>query len=291
MAGKNKRSNYLIDRSFQLNFIVKFIALIITCAIFSGAILIGHYYIRHSAVLNGGQEMFLKVIKPKAVQKQNLQPDAILLDGTRYAVLREDLFYVDNGVMYPVYDAKKYRVQNGQLQVAVEAGRANKVWVKASLPKGYSVKNGKLGQTIRDGGKDVFSEIKQPLRSRGAENIDLNNIQFEPRYYDLFDLVWPVLLLSTLLFMLVSFVFGIYFTHRLAGPIYRINLSLDRMIAGDFGFHIRLRRTDAFQHIAAKLNTLMQIIDRTQASSQPSSLKSSLKKAPSKKGGSKRAGR
>jgi len=290
VASKNKRSNYLIDKSFQLNFIVKFIALIVTCAVISGVILAGYYYIKHDAILNNGKEMFLKVIKPEITQKQSVHKDAIVFGDKKYAIFNEDLFFVDSDIMYPVYDSKKYRMKDNQLEVLVETKGTNKRWARTPIPRGYSVKDGKLGQTIRDGGKDVFSEIKQPLRSEGADSIDLNNIQFEPRYYDRFDLVWPALLFSTLLFMVISVIFGIFFTHRLAGPIYRISISLDRMIAGDFGFHIKLRRTDAFQHIASKLNTLMQVIDRKQSSSRPAPApKAAPKKAAPKAAGNKAA--
>ncbi len=37
VALSNKRSNYMIDKSFQVNFVVKFIILIVSCAILSGS--------------------------------------------------------------------------------------------------------------------------------------------------------------------------------------------------------------------------------------------------------------
>ena len=279
MASKNKRSNYLIDKSFQLNFIVKFIALIVTCAVLSGVILAGYYYLSHDMVLNKGEEMYLRVEKPIIPQKQSLIKDAQVSADKQYAVLNGNLYIVDNETMYPVYDSKKYRMEKETLEMLVSSTGTNERWARVPAPRGYSVKEGKLGKTILDGGKKVFSEIKQPVRT-DDQKIDLNSLKIKG-VYDRFDLVWPALLFSTLLFMVISVIFGIFFTHRLAGPIYRISISLDRMIAGDFGFHIKLRRTDAFQHIASKLNTLMQVIDRKQAGS--SKTVAMPKSAPAKK--------
>jgi len=295
VASKNKRSNYLIDKSFQLNFIVKFIALIVTCAVLSGVILAGYYYLSHDMVLNKGEEMYLRVEKPIVPQKQSLIKDAQVSPDKKFAVLNENLYIVDNDTMYPVYDSKKYRMEKETLEMLVSVAGTNERWARVPAPRGYSVKDGKLGKTILDGGKNVFSEIKQPVRTDVDKKIDLNSLKIKG-VYDRFDLVWPALLFSTLLFMVISVIFGIFFTHRLAGPIYRISISLDRMIAGDFGFHIKLRRTDAFQHIASKLNTLMQVIDRKQsggskaaAGTKPAQVKTvATKKAAPKKPGSKR---
>lgn len=47
-----------------------------------------------------------------------------------------------------------------------------------------------------------------------------------------------------------------YFTHRFAGPLYRFEVSLDRMANKDFGFTIRLRKNDECETMAEKLNAL-----------------------------------
>lgn len=47
-----------------------------------------------------------------------------------------------------------------------------------------------------------------------------------------------------------------FFTHRFAGPLYRFEVSLDRMIDKDFNFKIRLRKNDECQQLAERLNHL-----------------------------------
>jgi len=45
-----------------------------------------------------------------------------------------------------------------------------------------------------------------------------------------------------------------YFTHRFAGPLYRFEISLDRMIKNDIGFQINLRKNDEGKQLAEKIN-------------------------------------
>ncbi|RJP74959.1 MAG: hypothetical protein C4522_21820 [Desulfobacteraceae bacterium] len=54
---------------------------------------------------------------------------------------------------------------------------------------------------------------------------------------------------SALLICLATF-----FTHRFAGPIYRFEISLDRMIKNDIGFQIHLRKNDEGKQLAEKIN-------------------------------------
>jgi len=48
--------------------------------------------------------------------------------------------------------------------------------------------------------------------------------------------------------------FATFFTHRFAGPIYRFEMSLDRMIHNDIGFQINLRKNDEGKQLAEKIN-------------------------------------
>ena len=58
-----------------------------------------------------------------------------------------------------------------------------------------------------------------------------------------------VILGAALLICLATF-----FTHRFAGPLYRFEMSLDRMIKNDIGFQINLRKNDEGKQLAEKIN-------------------------------------
>lgn len=46
-------------------------------------------------------------------------------------------------------------------------------------------------------------------------------------------------------------------SHRVAGPAYRLTQSLERILKGDYGFEVRLRRKDYLQGMASQLNLLI----------------------------------
>lgn len=53
---------------------------------------------------------------------------------------------------------------------------------------------------------------------------------------------------------------GIYFiilSHRIAGPAYRLEKSIQRMVQGDYDFSVTLRKDDYLQRVADDLNDLL----------------------------------
>jgi methyl-accepting chemotaxis protein len=52
------------------------------------------------------------------------------------------------------------------------------------------------------------------------------------------------------------FLMSVMMTHRVAGPAYRIEKSLEKMLEGNFGFKIILRKNDEMKPLAKKLEAL-----------------------------------
>ncbi len=75
--------------------------------------------------------------------------------------------------------------------------------------------------------------------------------------------VLPWLLLNDVVIMLLVIVVGISATHRIAGPIFRIESDIDRVLNGERGVSVRLRRTDAFPELARKVNQLIEHAERS----------------------------
>jgi HAMP domain-containing protein len=322
----------MIDKSFQINFIVKFIVLIVSCAILSGLLLAVVYYVRYDMVVNEGSEILLRYIKPEspeirkldsdtptvkvdtdvfAVRARNLyivadgrmyptySPDRFEIQGedilirykrgskrpepvsrleyvlkgqivarkaapglatalignARYAVVDEALFLVEAGVLYPTFNPGRYRIADGKLE---EFSRNSESYGQPIGMPVYTLREGQIVQEYSREGKLVYEPVKMAIQSEfDRDNIDFDNIKGAT---DRFGVVFFALLFITIVFIAIAIVFGIFFSHRLAGPIYRIGISLDRMATGDFDFDVKLRKTDAFQHLAQKLNHLMHVL-------------------------------
>ncbi len=75
---------------------------------------------------------------------------------------------------------------------------------------------------------------------------------------DRFELILVPLAIVFLAFILLSFIFGIIYSHKLAGPIYRLEKSLIQIIEGERDFEVRLRKGDQFQKFEILLNKLIK---------------------------------
>jgi sensor histidine kinase YesM len=61
--------------------------------------------------------------------------------------------------------------------------------------------------------------------------------------------------------------FTIVFTHRIAGPIYRFELTLDRLNQGEDVPLIKLRPGDELKELAEKINDMILLIKNSKKSS------------------------
>jgi methyl-accepting chemotaxis protein len=82
------------------------------------------------------------------------------------------------------------------------------------------------------------------------------------------ELILPPLLINNLAIMAFIIVIGIFATQRVAGPIYRMEKDIERVLGGEKGVRIKIRRKDSFPHLAAKVNGL---IERSEKSSSTQS--------------------
>jgi methyl-accepting chemotaxis protein len=78
-------------------------------------------------------------------------------------------------------------------------------------------------------------------------------------------LILPPLLLNDLAIMVAVIVLGIFMSHRIAGPVFRIAADIDRVLSGERGVRVSLRRRDAFEELAEKVNELFEHIDDARA--------------------------
>lgn len=101
--------------------------------------------------------------------------------------------------------------------------------------------------------------------------------------YEVYITIWPVVsaaisedkislvrdqIFFRAIFFLLPFLFvlaasSILLSHRIAGPLYRIELTLDKLIQGQDVQQIRLRKNDELKELAEKINKLIPIIKRS----------------------------
>lgn len=93
----------------------------------------------------------------------------------------------------------------------------------------------------------------------------------------------PTLLLTNLVLIgltaAIGFIVFLYASHRIAGPLYRFETSLDRIGSGDLTCRFNLRSTDELSTLAAKLNEFNSKMDASVSNikSEAASVEKALK--------------
>ena len=75
--------------------------------------------------------------------------------------------------------------------------------------------------------------------------------------------VRPALLISAVVGFVISCLAGLFYSHRIAGPIYRFKNTIDEVLEGKSPGIIVLRRHDELKDLATSLNKLLQHFQQT----------------------------
>ncbi|HPO49017.1 MAG TPA: hypothetical protein PLO89_01710 [Spirochaetota bacterium] len=201
---KSKRSNYLIDKPFQLGFITKYLLVILVTVVLTFGILAAYYY----------QDSLLGTSRLDQNITINTRGHLKSKDGNK--------IYMYDKEQVDVYE----KTEDGKVVYVVE--------------KSYANPNLKVGDVI----ENVLVTQLEPKMGP----LPITTKMF---YIVIFPLLWMCLAIVAI----VS-IYSLFFSHRMAGPIYRLRVSLDRMIAGDFDFKIKVRKSDFFVNIVEKLEQL-----------------------------------
>lgn len=71
-------------------------------------------------------------------------------------------------------------------------------------------------------------------------------------------------LIAKFIFLLFFIAWGsIYFSHKIAGPLYRFHATLEAMEKGDVSLRIRLRKADEAQLLAKRFNLTLENLDQS----------------------------
>lgn len=74
---------------------------------------------------------------------------------------------------------------------------------------------------------------------------------------DRFLLALPVAGVVAVIFLILAFFMGMVYSHKLAGPIYRIEKSILQLLNGVQNFRVTLRKKDEFKKLADTMNRMV----------------------------------
>jgi methyl-accepting chemotaxis protein len=101
-----------------------------------------------------------------------------------------------------------------------------------------------------------------------AGGADLNSLiivitpEGETSVAELFKVVLTPIIGANLLVLCVVIPYSLAYSHKVAGPIYRLEQSMELLLNGDMDFIITLRKNDEFKYLADKMNALIDYMRR-----------------------------
>jgi sensor histidine kinase YesM len=101
-----------------------------------------------------------------------------------------------------------------------------------------------------------------------AGGTDLNSLiivitpEGETTVAGLFQVILMPLIAANLIVLCIVIPYSLVYSHKVAGPIYRLEQSMELLINGDMDFIITLRKNDEFKYLADKMNALIDYMRR-----------------------------
>ncbi|MCD6120515.1 MAG: hypothetical protein J7K04_01600 [Spirochaetales bacterium] len=122
-------------------------------------------------------------------------------------------------------------------------------------------------------GDNLFKEIitihKQVTESKVVEENGVKKTVYYTTTKDIpgvnrLELIIPPLLINDIVIMVLISIFGIYYTNRIAGPAYRMEMDIARVLNGEKGVSVALRKHDHFYSLAEQVNKLIKELEKLQ---------------------------
>ena len=115
-------------------------------------------------------------------------------------------------------------------------------------------------------GENVFSEfiyIQKQVRVVNEEGeVTGTRSEMQPPINRI-ELILPSILVNNVIIMAIIAGIGIFYSHRIAGPIYRIEKDLARILGGESGVKIKTRKRDSMKSLVAKINQLIDLYEKS----------------------------
>ena len=112
-------------------------------------------------------------------------------------------------------------------------------------------------------GDNLFRELidinKQVYETRTDDSGQLIRVPETRTIYGVkrWEIIVPPILINNFLIMIVISVIGLFYSHRIVGPVYRINRDLQRVLDGEEDVRVKIRDNDQFQGLAVRVNSLL----------------------------------
>jgi hypothetical protein len=286
-----KRKTYVINKEFQYGLIATFLIIVICSLLLFSISFIVYYTVTGLAGENAYNEFIeitqqvkmriqpltdASIVKPKELAQKIKEAQDPVTKYIRDNLTVKDLLEIDySGATIDEFEIQKKlkTALNVFLQNAI---RHSDVFYSEDRFKQVTLTGDLAGlakQKLNPQSIDMYrlnlrllaaafpSELNLEVNAKPENYIDFD-FQKVTSGIKRFELVLPPVIINNLLLMVIIIVVGIFYSHRIAGPIYRLEQDIARVLSGERNVQVKLRQKDKLKPLAEQVNRLINEFEK-----------------------------
>ncbi len=103
-----------------------------------------------------------------------------------------------------------------------------------------------------------FIKLKEIFNPASQELIYFSNTVETLAFSRVAEILWLPMLVSTLLGILLVLIFGLFYSHRIAGPLFNLKRMMRRVGEGDLKAAMKIRKNDEFHDVEEVFNQMVE---------------------------------
>ncbi|MCK5243258.1 HAMP domain-containing protein [bacterium] len=104
-----------------------------------------------------------------------------------------------------------------------------------------------------------YLKLREITQSSGRDFIYLaGNAQETLAFSSLLDVLWLPLLISALVGILIIVIFGLLYSHRIAGPLFNLKRNMRQVGEGDLNACMQIRKNDELHDVEVAFNQMVK---------------------------------
>jgi methyl-accepting chemotaxis protein len=119
-------------------------------------------------------------------------------------------------------------------------------------------------------GDNLFKEYVVVYKQvQTVRTVKVDGQPIQQRYYETeaqpsttrLQLILPAILINNVLILVALVLMGVWYSHKFAGPVYRIKAVISKSLSGERDLRIYLRDKDELKDLAERVNALLERLD------------------------------
>jgi len=111
----------------------------------------------------------------------------------------------------------------------------------------------------------IYFQVKNISKTKDLANAPANEIFDLSKPVNIFELQRNPMIYMSILYLILITIFGLFISHKMAGPVYRLRKNLKEMSDGKLDlktFHFKLRKGDELQELVIALNQFLESVKK-----------------------------